>query len=620
MRRRDLVAFLVAVLFHGAAAFAELADPFIILGKHYEAIGGIEQLKAQRTSHIKGTVVIEGSGLEGTYEEWRERPIRSRQEIDLGIIKQTEGDNGEFSWIVDHNKKLLIRKDERSAKERQVRLLLAEYDHLNRDSENFSVAYEGTDTVAEATCYVVQITNSINDNILTQFIDTSSFLLLKSVEVSPDQEQHTTYSDYREVDGIMIAFQQRVTVYPTGMVQRMQITEVARNIDINPALYEPPEVDVEDFRFTNGKSAEDIPFQLIEDHIFLPLTVGGRTRLWVLDSGASVSCLEKKFAEELGLEPQGQIKGEGAGGLVDVSLVTMPSYEMPGLEFDEQTVAVIDIDWLFRRWMGLEVAGILGYDFLSRLVLKVDYANQLLSFYHPDSFEYTGDGAIIEAPISQTNMFHVPMTVDGKYSGLWHLDLGAGGMGFRYQFAAEHGFLDRRGVQRLGAGAGGRVYNYLVEFKTVEFAGYVVNNPLISIPAAGGEGPSFGGELIGRIGNTLLQHFVLYLDYGREQVIVEKGNNFGKDFPRDNSGMQLQESDSGELEISFVADKTPAAKSGFRKGDILRTVNGINVDLLDGVVAAKKLLQAKPGTKYKITVDRNGQVKTLKLKLEDLFD
>lgn len=620
MRLIVLILFLATALSHCTGLHAELTDPFIILDKHYEAMGGIEQLQAQRTSHMKGTVVIEGSGLEGTFEEWREMPIRSRQEIDLGIIKQTEGDNGEFSWIVDHNNKLLIRKDERSVKERQVRLLLAEYDHLNGDSENFSLAYVGTDTVAEATCYLVKITNNINDNILTQYIDTSSFLLLKSVEVSPDQEQHTTYSDYREVDGIMIAFQQRVTVYPTGMVQRMQITEVAHNIDINPALYEPPEADVADFRFTNGRSAENIPFQYIEDHIFLPLTVGGRTRLWILDSGAGVSCFEKKFADELGLEPQGQIKGEGAGGLVDISLVTMPAYNMPGLEFDEQTVAVIDIDWLFRRWMGLEVAGILGYDFLSRLVLKVDYANELLSFYHPDSFKYTGDGAIIEAPISQRNMFHVPMTVDGEYSGLWHLDLGAGAMGFRYQFAAEHGFLDRHGVQRLGAGAGGRVYNYMVQFKTIEFAGYTVNNPLISMPAVGGEGPSFGGELIGHIGNTILRHFVLYLDYGGEQVIVEKGENFGEDFPRDNSGMQVQQSDNGELEISFVADDTPAARSGFRTGDILRTVNGIDVSLLDGVVAVKKLLKAKPGTKYKVTVDRNGQLKTLKLKLENLFD
>jgi len=601
------------------AAHAELTDPFVILGKHYEAIGGIEQLKAQMTSHMKGTVVIEGSGLEGTYEEWRERPIRSRLEIDLGIIKQTEGDNGEFSWTVDHNDKLLIHKDKRSMKERRVTLLLAEYEHLNRDSETFSVAYEGTDTVAEATSYVVKITNSINDNVLTQYIDTSSFFLLKSVQVFPDQEQQTTYSDYREVDGIMTAFQLSMTVYPTGMVQRMQIAEVARNIDIDPELYEPPEVDVEDFRFTNGKSAEDIPFQFIEDHIFLPLEVGGRTRLWILDSGASISCFDEKFAEELGLEPQGQIKGEGAGGLVDVSLVTMPAYNMPGLEFDEQTVAVIDVEWLFRRWMGLEVAGILGYDFLSRLVVKVDYANELVSFYHPDSFQYSGGGATIEAPIVQTNMFHLPLTVDGKYSGLWHLDIGAGGMGFRYQFAAEHGFLDRRGVQRLGAGAGGRVYNYLVQFKTVEFAGYTVTNPLISMPAVGGEGSSFGGELIGHIGNTLLRHFVLYLDYGREQVIIEKGDNFGKDFPRDNSGMQVQQSDNGELELSFVADNTPAAKSGFRTGDILRTVNGIDVGLLGGVVAAKKLLKAKPGTKYKITVDRSGQIKTLKLKLEDLF-
>ena len=66
-----------------------------------------------------------------------------------------------------------------------------------------------------------------------------------------------------------------------------------------------------------------------------------------------------------------------------------------------QTVAVIDMSELLRR-MGLDVVGILGFDFLSRFVTKVDYANQLISFYDPDSFKYTGNGHNIDVHIDKT--------------------------------------------------------------------------------------------------------------------------------------------------------------------------------------------------------------------------
>ena len=597
---------------------AQISDPYEILARNLDALGGLDKLKAQQSSYAKGTIVLEGTGLEGTFEEWRSHPIRSRQNVDLRIIKQVTGDDGERGWAIDHNGKLQFRDDERSLGERQIQLLMAEYKHLDPNSGIFEFTLKNMDTAQGVMCYVVAMANSISDDIVTQYIDTSTFLVLKTINQTPDGEQHTTQFDYREVDGVLISFKKSTVMYPTGMVQNVEITDLQVNIEIDDSLFNPPGVDVEDFHFLSGGKTEKIPFQFIENHIYLPLTVGGKTRLWILDSGAGATCIEQAFAEELGLELEGNMKGRGAGNLVDVSWTQLPEYELPGLSFDAQKVVSLDLDKLFRKLIGLEVAGILGYDFLSRLVIKVDYANEELSFYHPDSFIYTGGGIILDAPVSQSNMFHLPVTIDGEHGGLWNLDLGAGRMEFHYPYALEHGFLDRPGISHIGHGAGGALTSHAVRFRTMEFAGFVIEDPIIGMPTESGEGAFHSGELTGNIGNSLLRHFVIYLDYKRGQVIVEKGDDFGTRFPSDNSGMQVQYTDDGQVQIYYVAKGTPGDKAGFEPNDIIVSVNGIELEQLDGLIAVRRLFRYEQGIELKFCVEREGQIKKLKLKLRDI--
>ena len=173
------------------------------------------------------------------------------------------------------------------------------------------------------------------------------------------------------------------------------------------------------------------------------------------------------------------------------------------------------------------------------------------------------------------NTFSLPVTVDGTYSGTWSLDLGAGGVSFHYPFAEEHGFLDLKGIDGLGFGAGGESGKRTVEFEAIEWAGFTIEKPLIEIPLQMGEGAFRRRELIGNLGNSLFRHFVLYLDYKRQQVIIEKGSNFDHIFPRDKSGVQIVLNEDEDIEVVFVAPDTPAAKSGLQKGDIIESINGI---------------------------------------------
>ncbi|UCG91467.1 MAG: PDZ domain-containing protein [candidate division WOR-3 bacterium] len=618
LSKSTIVVFLFILTTFTATRAAELTDPYEILAQHYEAMGGLEKLKAEKTTYIEGEILLEGTGLQGTFTQWNAHPIRTRQEVDLTIIKQISGDNGQLSWNVDANGKLQIKKDEKTVKARRVKELLARYEHINPASPYFKVSYRGIDTVDARACYVVKITNTVNEDVQLDYYNTMNFDLEKTIEIQPDLEMHSVYSDYRDVQGVKHPFVIKQEVLPIGQKITLRIRSYEVNADVDDALFEPPSQDVKDYRFTHGESAQNIPFQFIENHIYLPINIRGKEKLWVLDSGAGKSVVDLGYATELGLTVEGEIKAMGAGHTVSVSLTTLPPFTIQDLQFSEQKIITLEITPLFRKVLGLDVVGILGYDFLSRFITKIDYAHERISFYEPDKFVYDGNGNVVDAPLVD-NMFVVPMTVDEKYSGKWLIDLGADGLSFHYPFAEENSLLDRSGIDVIEFGAGGAFTSRMTKFRIAALADFVTENPIISIPRQKGEGAFAKIEQIGNIGNDLLRHFVLYLDYKNQRVILEQGEDFGKQFPRDKSGLQILHGESGNIEVFSVPRNTPAEKAGFKQGDIIQAMNGVDVNYFDGIVAIRKLLKEKAGTKYTFTVLRNGKTKEITLTLHDLF-
>jgi hypothetical protein len=107
---------------------------------------------------------------------------------------------------------------------------------------------------------------------------------------------------------------------------------------------------------------------------------------------------------------------------------------------------------LFERKAGMDVVGILGYDFMSRFVTRVGYSRERLSFYDPDTFVCRGPGKTLAAPL-----------VD-------------------YPFALQNGFLDLPGVEIMGGGAGADARERSARLQAIEIGDFVIDRPLMSGP------------------------------------------------------------------------------------------------------------------------------------------
>lgn len=600
----------------------QLEDPIKILEMHYEAIGGLERLKAGGFRYMEAEFELVGAGLSGSLKQWNRSPVMEWQEMDLGVFKQTSGDNGEIGWVLDNNGQLKLLRDEDTVKARELRKLMAEYAFLDRDSQTFTVSLEGIESIEGTDCYRVRIRNTINSSEQVYFIDTGDYLMRKSILHQTDgSEVSTIFSDFRETGGMVNAYLQNTEIMPIGQKQKVTVTRLDLDAEVALTQFDPPEEEEDDFRFLNGMSSENVDFMFHENHIYMEVKVEGEKKLWILDSGAGATVIDKRFSDELGLEEQGEIKGQGANSTITLSYVTLPGLKVEGIEFEEQQVVALDLSHLFEQLGDHDVGGILGYDFASRFVTRIDYANEKISFYHPDHYKYEGDGVALDAPINSQNMFTLPMSVAGGLSGIWRFDTGATGSSFHYEFAKENGLLERPGVERQFFGAGGSHVGMLQQFAGAEIGGFELPPLVFSVPDSPGHGAMADKSLIGNLGSNVFRHFVLTMDYERQQIILEKGDDFGSDFPYNNSGLQFwYPDDEKHIEIRFVAADTAGDTAGFKVDDRVLSINRIPVKQLDGLHAVNELMEAKPGTAYTIEILRGEERLQLELVLKDPFN
>jgi len=514
------VLFLIFFLFISKLN-ANDVDPYVIFQNYYQSVGGLKNLKAIKTSYIEGQIRFDN--LTGSFTEWSKTPIQYRLTEDFSILTRHSGDNGQQSWDKDNNGKVIVYKDKESQQRRQLNILMNNYVHINRDDPNFSMSYEGQTSLNNKAAHIVKMTNLINDDIYWYYFDMQNFLLIKLVEIQPDIEIHNNFLDYKKVDGnIKIPFNTETEIKPRNKHKSIIVEKFQANPKVPDDFFKTPSESLSSIVFKQGSRAENIPFVFNGTLIYFPIQVQGKQSLWVIDSGASLSLIDEDYAKELGLSIHPGIKGFGFGATFDLSYVKIPSYGPQDVQVKNQTIYAYK--GLAQRFESSQAKGILGYDFLSRFVVKINYAAKLISFYSPQNFKYTGTGTTITAPLKY-NTFSIPVLLENKFHGFWSIDLGAYDASLHYSYAKKHGLLERKGTESISTGINSTFTERNVKFNSLKLGPYTLSPVSINIPISKKTGVGSFGELAGNLGNSILRYFILYLDYQNQQIILEPVDN-----------------------------------------------------------------------------------------------
>jgi Aspartyl protease len=274
---------------------------------------------------------------------------------------------------------------------------------------------------------------------------------------------------------------------------------------------------------------QTIPLEISSDgHVFLHVRVNDSDPLlFGLDSGFEQSAITTKQAKASNLKLYGEAQVTGGGeNTEDFSFTKDVSFDLSGVKFKLKEIGVLALD--FPSPVPDEtISGILGYDFISRFVVELDFANKVIKLYNPRGFRYRGPGNILSVKMLDNNpSIQATVTLPGlaPVTGMFVIDTGAGNdIFFHSPFVKKHKLLDSKQVmtEAKTLGIGGTSKIRIGRATSIRLGRTIINNPIVhfSLATKGDSATTFSA---GHVGNGIFRQFKLIIfDQTHRRLILE---------------------------------------------------------------------------------------------------
>jgi len=250
-------------------------------------------------------------------------------------------------------------------------------------------------------------------------------------------------------------------------------------------------------------------------HVNIPVNVNGQGPFsFVLDTGASITTVGKRLANELEIEIRAGSRSEarGVGGGIPVQYADV-EISIGSLEFDKDEVYVLNFEAIFRGLGSRD--GVFGFTTLKHCTMSLSYTNESFKLHKGKSkrdlnwipFEYLHDSHLIGLPVY--------INGDGPYNFV--LDTGAGGTVMDPELAKKLG-LDIQQMQGTARGLGGDVQLQMANIESLLVGDARITNSQVVVIDSSKVSPK--GKLIenGIIGYNFLKNFETVIDYPSTQI------------------------------------------------------------------------------------------------------
>ncbi len=604
-----------AILVFGHA-LAGPGDASAILAKAKEVSGG-KAWDGISSVYTKSKVSV--GGLAGLAESWEDvKTGRTYSTVALGPLSEAGGFDGKTLWVQDTSKQVRVEDSEDArlgAANEAFRRMMAYWYPARGEAriEDAGEKMEGNRRFA-----TLRITPK-GGRPFDVWVDAATFLFDRIIEKSATETRTTFFSDYRTIGEVRVPFASRSTNGQTRYDQVVTVETVEFNVPLKDEMFRLPAPPAPDFSMAAGRTSTTLPFELINNHIFIEARLNGRGPFRLLcDTGGS-NVVTPELAKELGLKSEGALEGTGVGEKSeDVGLTKVKSLQVGDVTLSDQAFAVFDLKTM-NEVEGFPLRGLIGYEVFKRFVATIDYEHQTLTLTLPSAFVSPKKGTVVPFKFSGT-IPEVQGEIDG-IPGKFHIDTGSRtSLTILAPFAKAHDLKTRYGAKVeavTGWGVGGPARGLVVRAGVLKLGGVTVDGPLadLSLQTKGG---FIDPYVAGNVGAGILKRFNIVFDYGRQQLIFERNANYGNPDGYDRAGMWLNLS-ADAFQVMDVTAGGAAAEAGIKVGDKVLAVDGQTAAQLSLPALRAKLRSDPPGTKVRLSVESGGQRRDIVLTLRDLI-
>jgi hypothetical protein len=333
---------------------------------------------------------------------------------------------------------------------------------------------------------------------------------------------------------------------------------------------------------------------------------------FILDTGSGGISLDSTTTEmyQIPHVPSGRYI-YGIAGVRKVDFAQHNRLSFPGITIDSLDFYINNYEVLSSVY-GIRIDGIIGYSFLSRYIVKVNFDSLTISIFQPGFLRYPEHGFLLRPQFRGLPIIPLRIKDSKTVNSKYFFDTGAG-LCFLLskQFKDDSAVLlkKRKPLPIEVQGLGGKRRMQLTVIKELQIGSYKFRKVptyilddefnVLSYPTLGG-----------LIGNDILRRFNLIINYPQREIHLLPNGHFRDPFDYSYTGMTMYNLD-GEILIDDIIEGSPADKSGLKNGDIIMAVNN---NFSGNLETYKNLLQ-KTGTKIEVLVMRNKIPKIISLKV-----
>ncbi len=487
-----------------------------------QSVGGpaaVDSLRRMTSYQAEGSVVL--NGMPGRFVEYFVPPDRFYSELEFGPVTIVQAYDGRIAWQKDMNGQV-SRLEGFERDEILKGLYFNSFSYLFPDRFEGSFGYQGELTKDGQRYHAVAFVPLQMDTVLGYF-DVETGRLALSTSYVDELPIHTYRRKFEESGGIRWPTVLEVVAEGAPASMQVEYETITLNEPVERSIFTLPTTSSTDVGFPEGVDSVVVQFDYRAGHIKLPVVVNGSVKVWmILDSGASGNILNKSLADRFDLEVVGKMVAKGIGAYEEVEMVRVDSISISSLVLRDQVAGSLDLSTISSADPdGDPFGGLLGYDFLSRFPILIDYRDSTLTIYNPETFEPADGGAEVDFFLTMK----VP-TVRAELNGLpgdFIVDLGnAFGLVVHNSFAETHNLdtlLDHIDTIPLSIGGVGGMISGRTAYAASFRMGDVLIQSLRVLMPDSGQGLAGSEKLAGNIGNLVLENFEILLDYAGSRLI-----------------------------------------------------------------------------------------------------
>lgn len=304
------------------------------------------------------------------------------------------------------------------------------------------------------------------------------------------------------------------------------------------------------FRLVNTQKAV-IPFQLINNLVFIPININGASLTFMVDTGVAETILFSLDNKEIQLSNVEKIKFSGLGG--SLSIDGLKSDRNIGRIGDEvvnmsmSLYVILDEEFNISSHVGIPVNGVIGYHFFKDHPIAIDYISKKITIYENADLLKRKIRKSDEIPISIENNkpylnADVEMTREKKASKLL-IDLGNSDAIWLFPTLIKDFVYNRPNIDDfLGRGFNGDIYGKRSRIHNFYLGDFKFEKPLTAMPDEYSiQHVNLVKDRKGSVGGEIMRRFSLIFDYPNNKLYLKKNRNFDDPFHFNMSGLDFKQ-------------------------------------------------------------------------------